>query len=116
MQININKLLKLHIRGKLAIAFVGLSILPVLVVGILGISSNINSLRRIAIENLNHDLFTIKERLEVFFEGMEENIHSLTASSSFKRLINKIDDHEALRSSPITSDLLAEFTAFAERK
>ncbi|NIR49388.1 MAG: PAS domain-containing protein, partial [Aliifodinibius sp.] len=59
---------------------------------------------------------TIKERLEVFFEGMEENIHSLTASSSFRRLINKIDDHEALRSSPITSDLLAEFMAFAERK
>ncbi|RMD88325.1 MAG: HAMP domain-containing protein [Calditrichaeota bacterium] len=87
MRWNINKWLKLHIRGKLAIAFTGLSILPVLVVGLWGISYNVKSLRYIAINNLNHDVLTIREKLQAFIQGLEDNLFFIMNSSAFKHYL-----------------------------
>ncbi|MFQ5864033.1 MAG: ATP-binding protein [bacterium] len=116
MKININKFLKLHIRGKLVIAFAGLSILPVLVVGILGISTNVQSLRQAAIEDLNHDLLAIKERLQAFFQSLEDNIHFITASSSFRNFVEVANNHDDLRISRASAKFLPDLISFAQRK
>jgi PAS domain S-box-containing protein len=116
IKFNINKFFKLHIRGKLVIAFAGLSILPVLIVGILGISTNVQSLRLIAIENLDHEILTIKERLEAFFQGMDDNMQFITASSSFQRFIVAVNDEDVRRKSLATKELLPELLNFAKRK
>ncbi|MFQ6673328.1 MAG: hypothetical protein ACE5GH_00930, partial [Fidelibacterota bacterium] len=116
MRFNLNRLLKLQIRGKLAIAFAGLSILPVLVVGLLGISSNISSMRRVAFESLSNDLITVKDRLGSFFQGMEDNIHFLTASSSFHRFVEVANRHSGQELSSAMDDLMPELVAFAEWK
>lgn len=116
MGFNLNKLLKLHIRGKLAIAFAGLSILPVLVVGFLGISSNVTSLRKMALETLNHDLLTIKERLGSFFQGTEDNIHFLTSSAAFQRFVAATNEQDRSAISRAIVDLVPELMTFAQRK
>ncbi len=59
----INKILPwLSIRSKLIIAFVGLSIVPLVLVGIHSVFSNVHMMESIAIENLNHDVSTIREK------------------------------------------------------
>ena len=80
MKFNINKLLKLKIRSKLVIAFTALSLLPVLIVGSIGITTNIKSLRQISINNLDHDLMEIKKDLDLFFYGIEDKIFFLISS------------------------------------
>jgi len=116
MRFSVNKLLKLQIRGKLAIAFAGLSILPVLVVGYLGISANVQSLRQIAVENLSHDLSAIKERTSAFFQGLEDNVHFLAASSSFHRFVKAANESEGRTVALAQAELLPELIAFAQRK
>jgi PAS domain S-box-containing protein len=116
MQFNINKWLKLQIRGKLATAFAGLSILPVLVIGYLGISSNVRSLRQIAVESLNHDLVAIKERVAAFFQGFEDNLHFIAASSSFQRFAEVINEADGRMASSAKAELLPELVSFAQRK
>lgn len=113
MRFDLNRVLKLQIRGKLAIAFAGLSILPVLVVGFLGISSNVRSMRQMAFETLDRDLLSIKERLGSFFQGMEDNLHFLTSSSSFDRVLEalQVQDDEQLQTA--ISELMPELKAFA---
>src|SRR5574342_514429 len=108
MRFNVNKLLKLQIRGKLAIAFAGLSILPVLVVGYLGISSNVQSLRQIVMENLSHDLLDIKERVTAFFQGLEDNVRIVTASSSFQRFVKAVNESDGRMVLPAQAELLPE--------
>lgn len=115
MQVDLNRILKLQIRGKLAIAFVGLSIIPVLVVGILGISSNVRSMRQTAFEALSHDLLTIKERVGSFFQGVEENLQFLGASPSFRSFIASLSEDERLHPSESTSEVISELIAYAER-
>lgn len=113
MRFDLNRILKLQIRGKLAIAFAGLSILPVLVVGFLGISANVGSMRQVAFETLDRDLLSIKERLGSFFQGMEDNLHFLTSSSSFDRVLEALEArHDEEREAAI-SELMPELEAFA---
>ena len=83
-----NKIFKLHIREKLAIAFVGLSILPLLIVGIAGVFFNVRSLRKVAIEELQHELQSTQDRLGGFFQGMEDYVYLLTSSTTFKNFIS----------------------------
>ncbi|MHB8581176.1 MAG: ATP-binding protein [Ignavibacteriaceae bacterium] len=53
----VNKLFSwLSIRSKLIIAFVGLSVLPIICVGLYGIVSNTKSMKQYAIQELSHDL------------------------------------------------------------
>jgi PAS domain S-box-containing protein len=116
MKLDVNKLLKLRIRGKLAIAFAGLSIIPVLVVGLLGISTNVDSLRRMAIENLDHDLRTIRERVQAFFQGMEDNSHFLTTSASFQQFLDSLHEPDTRVTRQALRRLLPELQSFARRK
>lgn len=116
VRFNLNRLLKPQIKGKLAIAFAGLSMLPVVVVGILGISSNVKSMREAALESLSHDLLTIKERLGSFFQGIEHNIDFLVSSSSFHRFVEASKNHNSQDLSTATAELVPELMAFAQRK
>ncbi len=77
MTLNLNKLFHLSIRGKLTIAFVGLSLSPILIIGISGIYSNTKTLQRIAIEELNHDVFSVKQSVDNLFRTIEEDIRFL---------------------------------------
>ncbi len=116
MGLDLQKPLRLKIRGKLVVAFAGLSILPVLIVGLLAISYNVSSLRRIAVENLTDDLLTIKERLGAFFGEMEDNGHFITASASFRRFLQTTARHPSAARSVADLELLQELRAFARRK
>lgn len=116
MKLNLNRILKLQIRGKLAVAFAGLSILPVIIVGLLGLTTNVRTLNRVAIEDLNHDLLSIKERLSSFFTSLEESIELLATSASFQQFLHAVDTGDSLAISSTLNSLQQDLIAFSERK
>ncbi|MFQ5640392.1 MAG: ATP-binding protein [bacterium] len=116
MPFNLNKILKLQIRGKLAVAFAGLSILPVIIIGLLGLTINVRTLRQVAVEDLNHDLWTIKERLSAFLTSTEENIELLAGSASFQKFINSVIAQDTLAISSALKDLQPDLINFAQRR
>jgi len=73
--IDLNKLFPwLSIRSKLIIAFVGLSILPIILVGIYGIISNTKSMKTNAVQNLDHDLYLIQENTANLIMNIERDM------------------------------------------
>ncbi len=72
----------LSIRWKLIIAFAGLSVLPVVLVGVYGIESNVGTLKRIALVNLTHDVHTVRERTENFLAGVETDMRVLRSTGA----------------------------------
>ncbi len=64
----------LSIRNKLIIAFVGLSILPIILIGIYGIISNTRSMKATAIQNLDHDLSLIQENTANLISSIERDM------------------------------------------
>lgn len=90
--IRVNKLFRyLSIRKKLIIAFTLLSIIPLLVVGILGIAHNISTMRHIAFENLKYDHGIRLERAESFFKLIGDDIHFIAHAPSFRDMIHSFD-------------------------
>jgi PAS domain S-box-containing protein len=71
----------LTIRAKLLIAFVGLSVLPVLCVSLYGIYVNVRTTENIAFENLTHDVTTTRGRASNFLANVEGDIHLLLNST-----------------------------------
>src|SRR3989339_2674 len=116
MKFNINKLLKLKIRSKLVIAFTALSLLPVLIVGSIGITTNNKSLRQISINNLDHDLMEIKKDLDLFFYGIEDKIFFLISSLSFQHLTEAINEDDKNKSDNSIQEILQEIKAFTRKK
>jgi|GEM_PF-881907 PAS domain S-box-containing protein len=73
--IKLNKWLPwLSIRSKLIIAFVGLSVLPIIFVGIYGIISNTKSMKNTAIQNLDHDLSLMQENTANLLARIERDL------------------------------------------
>ncbi len=73
--IELNKLFPwLSIRSKLIIAFVGLSVLPIIFVGIYGIISNTKSMKQTAIQNLDHDLSLMQGNTANLLAGIERDL------------------------------------------
>jgi len=73
--LKLNKLFPwLSIRNKLIIAFVGLSVLPIIFVGIYGIISNTESMKHIAIQNLDHDISLMRGNTSNLLEGIERDL------------------------------------------
>jgi len=81
----------LSIRNKLLIAFAGLSIFPVALVGIYDIISNVNSTREIAFTKLTQDVSTIREKSENFLTNVDTDLRLLSNSSAFRRFIETTD-------------------------
>lgn len=71
----VNKLFPwLSIRSKLIIAFVGLSVLPIICVGLYGIVSNTKSMRQNAIQELNHDLTLMQGNTANLLASIERDL------------------------------------------
>ena len=87
----LNKMLPgLSIRNKLIIAFTGLSLLPILIVGIYGIVTNTKMMEHDAIQNLNHDLSLLQENTANLMAGIENDL----------RLVQNSYLNQSLRNTP----------------
>ncbi len=96
----------LSIRTKLIIAFAGLSLLPIIVIGVYGIITNTRMMRKIAVQNLNRDLSAIQGNTVNLMIGIESDLRlirnqylsnkylyerDMDNSASFSRRINELD-------------------------
>jgi PAS domain S-box-containing protein len=85
--INLNRLFSwLSIRTKLIVAFAGLSVLPIIVVGIFAIWSTASNLTETAKRNLNNDVQTLRHQAGDFLSGVETDMRFLSGSSQFRSL------------------------------
>jgi len=113
---DINKILKLRIKSKLIFAFIALSIIPLLIVGLIGIFSNLKSLQTISIDNLYNSLSTTQNKLDLFFRSIEENVYFFTSSSTFNRYINAINNEDTSEIRNTTLDIKPDIRNFTHNK
>lgn len=113
----INKILPwLSIRSKLIIAFVGLSIIPLVLVGIHSIFSNVRMMEDIAIENLNHDVNSIREKTASFLLGIESDLQTLRNSTLFEAFVNNINHNSVDSGENLVANISAELLSFSKTK
>lgn len=88
--LNINKLFSwLSIRSKLIIAFAGLSVIPLALIGVEGIFSKVEMMKTIAFENLTHDVHSIRENTSNFLASVGSDLRLLQNSSALQRYVKK---------------------------
>ena len=105
------------IREKLLIAFVGLSAIPLAIVGVHGIISNVQMMEQIAIENLTHDVHTIREKTANFLANVEQDLNVFRNSSLLQEFVNVSETPSAGPSAErVLRQLTAELLAFAQTK
>ena len=115
--LNPNKIFPwLSIRSKLLIAFAGLSILPLTFVGIYGILSNVRTMQEIALENLSHDVQTIKGKTANFLESIESDLRVLRNSAVLERFISKREGFPRSAYETDLQQISSELSAFAKTK
>ena len=91
--IKFNKLFPwLSIRSKLIIAFAGLSLLPIIIVGMHGIVTNTKMMKQIAVQNLNHDLSLLQENTANLMAGIEGDLQLIRNSYMNSHLWNYVND------------------------
>lgn len=113
----INKIFPwLSIRSKLIIAFVGLSIIPLLLVGIYSVLSNVNTMENIAIENLNHDVNTIKEKTANFLENIGSDLRTLGNSPFFEEFLLSLKRSHSNSDKNILKQIGVELLSFSKTK
>src|SRR6266498_957471 len=111
----INKILPwLSIRSKLIIAFVGLSIAPLALVGIYFILSNVQMMQNNAIDNLNHDVSTIREKAANFIAARESDLLTIRNSIYFENLISQMGASGVQRDNLLLEKISAELLAFCK--
>jgi len=106
----------LSIRSKLLIAFASLSILPLTLVGIHSIRSNVQTMREIALENLNRDVLTIKWKTANFLENIESDLRVLRNSVVLEEFISKREHYPGLTFENSLLQIGKEFLAFAKTR
>lgn len=115
--IKINKLFPwLSIRNKLIIAFTGLSLLPILIVGIYGIVSNTNMMKHNAIQNLNHDLSLLQENTANLMAGIESDLRLIQNSYLNENLLNSSKDQSSLLNARTIKSLNNELLSFVKTR
>ncbi len=107
---------RLSIRGKLITAFVGLSVVPVLLVGVYGIVSNMRTLRQFALEGLTHDVQTVCARAANFLAGVQSDLLVLRNSSLMNELVGRMEKTSPAGPADITDRLAPELLAFSRTK
>ena len=116
MHFNPNKLFRwLSIRTKLIIAFTSLSILPLLLVGVYSVLSNARALEEVAVENLNHDVLSTKEKAASFLSNAEADIYFLRHSFLFREFLKALIHRDA-RYERRLSDVEKQMLSFAESR
>jgi PAS domain S-box-containing protein len=115
--VNVNKIIPwLSIRSKLIIAFAGLSIIPVLLLGIHGIFSNVSMMKEIAYENLTHDVRTIRENTANFLINVETDLLLLKNIPSLRRYVHAVSRSTALVDARDSNQLSDELLAWLQTK
>ncbi len=114
--VNFNKIFPyLSIRNKLLIAFSGLSILPMMFIGIYGILSNIQTMKNAALEELTENVQAIREKTSNFFEDISSDMLLIRNSTSLERWIQNGAAPSSLYDADI-QQLSKELLALAETK
>jgi PAS domain S-box-containing protein len=115
--VNLNRIFPwLSIRSKLLIAFAGLSILPLTFVGVYGILSNVRTMQEIALENLSHDVQTIKGKTANFLESIESDLRVVRHSAALERFIRKKEHFPRSEHAAEVQFISNELLAFAQTK
>ncbi len=115
--IELNKLFPwLSIRSKLIIAFVGLSILPIILVGIYGIISNTKSMKANAVQKLNHDLSLIQENTANLMINIERDLMLIQKSYLNSRIRSDINSGVYSSDKKNIQILAEELLSFAETR
>ncbi|HEC44628.1 MAG TPA: HAMP domain-containing protein, partial [Bacteroides sp.] len=113
---DLNKRFKLKIRSKLIIAFIALSLIPVLIVGLTGIISNTWALREIAMKNLEDALSDTQNELDLFYTSVEGNISFLLSSFTFDNFIKALDSRDSTIIETAISDLIPDIMSFTRNE
>lgn len=109
--INLNSLFPwMSIRTKLIIAFVGLSLLPLLVVGVYAVQMKVNMMEENALQNLTHDVHVIRGRSSAFLLSVESDVRFLRSDP----LVNAFLSHPSVAQPPI--QLSQELLAFVRER
>ncbi len=113
----LNKLFPwLSIRNKLIIAFVGLSILPIILVGIYGIISNTRSMKDSAVQNLDHDLSLIQENTANLIVNIERDMLLIQRSYLNSRVRSDMNKEAYSSDENNIKNLDNELLSFAETR
>ncbi|HSD63919.1 MAG TPA: ATP-binding protein [Ignavibacteriaceae bacterium] len=111
--IKVNKLFRwLSIKSKLIIAFVGLSILPIIVLSIYSIISTTRKMDDTAIRDLNHDLTLIQENTANLLANIGQDlqlIQNTLLTPQVKASLGKQDEHLNENLSGILNNELLSF-------
>lgn len=106
----------LSIRAKLLIAFVGLSILPMILVSAYGLYLNVQSMERTALQDLTHDVATIRARSGNFMAGVEGDVRLLLNSSALQRYVLSKGNIKEEEERVLFRQAAEEFLTFARTK
>jgi PAS domain S-box-containing protein len=107
---------RFSIRAKLLIAFVGLSILPMVLVIVYGLYVDVRTMEHIALQDLTNDVATIRSRTGNFMAGVEGDMRVMLNSSVLQQWAlsyGKDGPQENARKLRAVSD---EFLAFARTR
>jgi PAS domain S-box-containing protein len=107
---------RLSIRSKLVIAFVGLSALPLVFVGLYGLYANMKTTERLALEGLTHDVHSIRERTGNFLASVESDLLVLRNSFRFERYVRSVGNGSPRSRKELLSQMEEELIAFAATK
>ena len=107
---------RLSIRSKLVIAFVGLSAVPIVFVGLYGLYSNVKATERVALESLAHDVHSIRERTGNFLSGVESDLQVLRGSFLFERHVRSVESASIEARRNLLLQMQNELVAFARTK
>lgn len=114
---NINKLFSwLSIRSKLIIAFAGLSAVPVALLGLHGIFSNVEMMKEIAYENLTHDVRIIRENTAHFLTNVESDLRLLKNSPPLQQQVQSLNSSIVQQDGRMFKQLNDELLAWLQAK
>jgi PAS domain S-box-containing protein len=116
MTTSLNKLLGINIQAKLAIAFTGLSIVPLLLIGLYGIHVNSESLKEKALEDLAHHVSTIQESVRHFLSGSRSDMRFLSGSYPFRELMAAREAGDPAAAGRIRGEVEKYFISFAQSR
>ena len=117
MALNLSRLFpRLSIRSKLIFAFAGLSVLPLILVGLHGVFSNAKLMENNAFENLTHDVQTIRENTANFLGNIESDLRVIRHSSSLTEIVADLEQFPQPANRTHLEHLQSELLAFAQTK
>jgi PAS domain S-box-containing protein len=107
---------RFSIRAKLLIAFVGLSILPMVLVSAYGLYVNVRTMEHIALQDLTHDVATIRSRTGNFMAGAEGDVRVLLNSSALRRWVRAGAGNAPEENARVLGAVADEFLALARTR